>query len=174
MYQSGGTRHKEISYYEAPLVTRTNSWMFPTVVKIGPGPMVNGYQIDNYQRLKKLCSRYSSRAHNHSLELNQLRHSFFFSFFGLAHGMWKFPSQGLNPHHSGNLSHCSGNTTSLTCCSTGELQMFLHEDLLRISMIYKNELPMFLFAEVPRKLCLLGVLHEDAYIKILLPHISLP
>ena len=38
-----------------------------------------------------------------------------------AHGMRKFPGQGLNPHHSSDLSHKSDNTGSLTCCATREL-----------------------------------------------------
>ena len=36
--------------------------------------------------------------------------------------MWKFPGQGLNPHHCGDPSHFSDNTGSLTCCTTRELQ----------------------------------------------------
>ena len=39
----------------------------------------------------------------------------FFSFFGCSQGMWKFPGQGLNPHHSSDLSHSSGNIGSLVC-----------------------------------------------------------
>ena len=34
--------------------------------------------------------------------------------FGSAHGMWKFPGQGSNLHHSSNLSRCSDNPRSLT------------------------------------------------------------
>ena len=30
------------------------------------------------------------------------------------HGMWKFPGQGSNPHHSYNQSHSRDNTRSLT------------------------------------------------------------
>ena len=53
--------------------------------------------------------------------------SFLFSFplffsFGCTHGMWKFPGQGSNQHHSSNLSHSSDNTGSLTHCVTRELQ----------------------------------------------------
>ena len=33
-------------------------------------------------------------------------------FFGCTHGLWKFPGQELNWHHS------SDNTGSLTCCAT--------------------------------------------------------
>ena len=36
--------------------------------------------------------------------------------FGQAQGIWKFPGQGLNQHHS------SDNTGSLTCWATRELQ----------------------------------------------------
>ena len=42
-------------------------------------------------------------------------------FFCHAHGMCKFPGQGMNLHHSSNQSHCSDNARSLTCCATGEL-----------------------------------------------------
>ena len=41
--------------------------------------------------------------------------------FGHAHGMWKFPGQGLNPCNSGNPRHCSDDTRSLTPCPTREL-----------------------------------------------------
>ena len=37
---------------------------------------------------------------------------FFFYFIGHIHGWWKFPGQGLNPHHS------SDNAGSLTCWAT--------------------------------------------------------
>ena len=42
--------------------------------------------------------------------------SLFFSFFflGLARGMWKFPGQRSNPHHSSD--------HTLTGCTTGDLQ----------------------------------------------------
>ena len=53
---------------------------------------------------------------------NGPRDSFFIIiFFGHAHGMWKFPGQGLNSHHSIHLSHCSDSARSLTCCATREL-----------------------------------------------------
>ena len=32
---------------------------------------------------------------------------FFFFFFSLAHSMWKFLGQGLNPHHASKPSHSS-------------------------------------------------------------------
>ena len=35
-------------------------------------------------------------------------------FFGHAHGMKNFLGQGVNPHHSSDLSQCSDNTRSLT------------------------------------------------------------
>ena len=35
--------------------------------------------------------------------------------------MWKFLGQGLNLSHSSNLSCCSDNARSLTCCTTREL-----------------------------------------------------
>ena len=34
-------------------------------------------------------------------------------FFGCTHGMWKFPGQGSNLHHSSNPNHCRQNTRSL-------------------------------------------------------------
>ena len=45
----------------------------------------------------------------------------FFFFFCHAWGMWEFPGQGMNLCHSRNLSSCSGNARSLTCCTTREL-----------------------------------------------------
>ena len=47
-----------------------------------------------------------------------------FSFFGCTCGMWKFPGQGENLHHSGNPHCCSDNAWSLTCCTTRELLAF--------------------------------------------------
>ena len=41
---------------------------------------------------------------------------------GCAHGMWKFPDQGLNPCLSSNRSCCRDNARSLTHCTTRELQ----------------------------------------------------
>ena len=35
---------------------------------------------------------------------------FWVFFFSCAHGKEKFPGQGLNPHHKGNLSHCNYNS----------------------------------------------------------------
>ena len=42
--------------------------------------------------------------------------------FGHAHGMWKFPDQGLNPQHSSDPNCCSDNARSLTCYATRKLQ----------------------------------------------------
>ena len=40
-------------------------------------------------------------------------------FTGHAHGLWKFPGQGSNPHHSSNHdSLCTDNARSLTRCAT--------------------------------------------------------
>ena len=50
---------------------------------------------------------------------------FFFFSFGHACGMWKFPGQGLKPHHSINPSHCSDNARLLTRCITRELSVCL-------------------------------------------------
>ena len=41
-------------------------------------------------------------------------------FFCHSCGMWKFPGQVFNPHHSSNLSCCSDNVGSLTHCPTRE------------------------------------------------------
>ena len=46
---------------------------------------------------------------------------FFFFFFGSTHGMWKFPGQASNLHHSSDLSRCSDHTGSLTPCTTREI-----------------------------------------------------
>ena len=43
--------------------------------------------------------------------------------FGCACGRWKFPGQGLNPHHSSGQSHCSDNAGSSTHCTTRELHL---------------------------------------------------
>ena len=42
--------------------------------------------------------------------------------FGCTLSMWKFLGQGLNLRHSSDLSHCSDNWGSLTCCATREHQ----------------------------------------------------
>ena len=42
-------------------------------------------------------------------------------FFGHACGMWEFLGQGLNLHHSSDLSFCSDNAEPLTYCVTREL-----------------------------------------------------
>ena len=46
---------------------------------------------------------------------------FLIYYFGLAHGMQKFPGQGSNPHHSSHRSHCSNNAESSTCRVTWKL-----------------------------------------------------
>ena len=38
--------------------------------------------------------------------------------YGQANGIWKFPGQGLDPHHCSDPGHCSDNARSLTCCAT--------------------------------------------------------
>ena len=49
---------------------------------------------------------------------------YLFIYFGYIHGMWKFlgQGQGLNPCHSGDLSHHSDNARYLTHCTAQELQ----------------------------------------------------
>ena len=48
---------------------------------------------------------------------NTVYRDFLFFFCGHPHGMWKFPDQGWNPHHSSSPSCCS-DTRSLTSCTT--------------------------------------------------------
>ena len=55
---------------------------------------------------------------------------FFFLIFGCAHGMWKFLSQGLNPHQTSDLSHNSNNMGFLTHRATRELPKNLPLDLV--------------------------------------------
>ena len=45
----------------------------------------------------------------------------FLVFFGHTCGMWKFPGQRSDLHHSKSPSHCSDNTRSLTHCTAREL-----------------------------------------------------
>ena len=40
-----------------------------------------------------------------------------FFFFGCTCGMWKFPGQGSNLHHSSHPNRCSDNNGSLTYCA---------------------------------------------------------
>ena len=42
--------------------------------------------------------------------------------FGGCHTMWKFQGPAVNPCHTSDLSHSSGNNGSLTCWATRELQ----------------------------------------------------
>ena len=50
---------------------------------------------------------------------------FLFLFYFWLHpcGMWKVPGQGLNLHHSSDLSHSSDNHRSLTHGATGKLHI---------------------------------------------------
>ena len=47
---------------------------------------------------------------------------YLFLMFGCTRCRWKFPGQGLNLYHSSDPSHSDDNITSLSCCSTRELQ----------------------------------------------------
>jgi len=51
--------------------------------------------------------------------LNLKSDFFFFFFFFQTHGMWKFPGQESNLHHSSDPSHSSDNTRSITARSPG-------------------------------------------------------
>ena len=51
--------------------------------------------------------------------------NFILFYFWLHRDVWKFPCQGLNPHHNSNLSCFSDNTWFLTHCATRELPPFL-------------------------------------------------
>ena len=64
---------------------------------------------------------------------------FFFFFFGYSCSMCKFLGQGSNPSHSSDLSHCSDNTESLTCCAPRELP-FPHSYLHHIFKSEKDSL----------------------------------
>lgn len=44
---------------------------------------------------------------------------FLFYFFGCTYGLWKCPGQGLNSHHSSNLSSCSDHTGSFPTAPLG-------------------------------------------------------
>ena len=72
--------------------------------------------IDFYKLLPKL---YRAMWHINVTEIGyigiKLIHfaSGYFLFFGHSHSMW-------NPYHSSDLSWCSDNTKSLTCCTTRE------------------------------------------------------
>ena len=50
--------------------------------------------------------------------------SFLIIIFGHVHSMWKFLGQGSNLYYSSDLSHCSDNAGSLTCCATTLLKAF--------------------------------------------------
>ena len=83
---------------------------------------------------------------------------------------WKFPGKGLNPCHSSDLSHCSDNTGSLTCCTTRELQKGRIFLLVFIFVFFLG--PHLCHMEVPR----LGVeskLQLSAYVTATtMPHLS--
>ena len=60
-------------------------------------------------------------------------------------GIWKFPSQGLNSHHSSNPSHCSDNTWYLTCCATGERQELKKIFFFFFNCYFPKKIIFFLF-----------------------------
>ena len=55
-----------------------------------------------------------------SFQLYAKKLNFYLIFCGHAHGMWKFPGQGLNLYHSSDLSHCGDNAGSLTTTPPGK------------------------------------------------------
>ena len=57
----------------------------------------------------------------------------FLLLFVHAHGTWKFPDQGSNPHHSSNPSCCKDNAISLTHWATRELPISLFLDKTTIN-----------------------------------------
>ena len=46
-------------------------------------------------------------------------------FFECTHDMWMFPGQGMNLHHSSDLSHSNDNTGCLACWAMEECPKFL-------------------------------------------------
>ena len=63
---------------------------------------------------------------NHRIQIRSLTVGMF-GFWGVfllllcwTYGMWKFPGQGLNPHHSCSLQHSCSNARSLIHCATWE------------------------------------------------------
>ena len=61
--------------------------------------------------------------------VENLNYCVLFCFFVWAPGIWKFPSQGSNPHHSSNQRHSSDNTRSLIRWATRELTLQLPRSL---------------------------------------------
>ena len=72
---------------------------------------------------------------------------FYFLFFDCTHGMWKFPDQGLNLHHSNNLSHCSDNARSLTFLAARELPCII--SLINFSLLLFYFSLLFPFSFIP-------------------------
>ena len=62
-----------------------------------------------------------------------IRLFYLFIFLSLL-GMWKFPGQGSNQHHSSNPICCSKNARSLTHCITRVLQDYLNFKVIRIEV----------------------------------------
>ena len=76
--------------------------------------------LEKTKKKKKKKKKESERITGVDFTRNPSRKDeFSFSFFGHAHGMWKFLGHGSNPSHSSNPSHCSNNTGSLTHCPQG-------------------------------------------------------
>ena len=69
-----------------------------------------------------LCDNFEGK---HTLHNGNYYYLYFILFFGHAHSMWKFPDQGLDLCHSSDLSCCSDNARSLTCCTTRELPIII-------------------------------------------------
>ena len=57
-------------------------------------------------------------------------------FFGHLCGIWEFLGQGSNLCHSGNLSHNSDNSGSLTCCTIREFSFNSALEHIKIPLFY--------------------------------------
>ena len=72
----------------------------------------------------------------------------FFSFFSYAHGIQKFPGQGLKPSHNSNLSHSSDSARSLTARPLGNLNMVILTVLILPIHEYGISLHLCIFCSV--------------------------
>ena len=74
---------------------------------------------------------------------------FFFLFFGCPHGMWNFPGQGSNSHHSTGPSHSSDNAGPSTTRPPGNSRNgFLTSSFLRPKSSATSETKLFFSFQV--------------------------